>query len=162
MNSRQKIKAFKLVGVYDRRGKKYNGKPSVHFFPKHKSLRQITSRWYYSEKFLKKLRSGRKMKNKENSSYNRLTTMKSYTDLKQSRKLAEILPLETADMCYIKGKAHLGFLYEEYKEFGDSVLQEYEPCWSLAALLNVLPKIHMLKPLLDLEDCSIMYSGTEI
>jgi len=26
--------------------------------------------------------------------------MKSYTDLEQSRKLAEILPLETADMCY--------------------------------------------------------------
>ena len=66
--------------------------------------------------------------------------MKSFTDLEQSRKLAEILPLDTADMCYIKGKAHLGFLYEEYKECGDTVLQEYEPCWSLAALLSVIPK----------------------
>lgn len=66
--------------------------------------------------------------------------MKSYTDLNQARKLTEILPLESADMCYIKGKAHLGFLYEEYKEFGDSILQEYEPCWSLSSLLDVLPK----------------------
>lgn len=67
--------------------------------------------------------------------------MKSYVDLKQSRRLAEILPLESADMCYINGKkAHLGFLYEEYKEFGDSILQDYEPCWSLAALLEIIPK----------------------
>lgn len=66
--------------------------------------------------------------------------MKSYVDLNQARKLAEILPLESADMCYIKGKAHLGFLYEEYKEAGDSVLQDYEPCWSLSSLLRVLPQ----------------------
>lgn len=66
--------------------------------------------------------------------------MKPFTDLKQARRLAEILPLESADMCYINGKAHLGFLYEEYKEFGDTVLQDYEPCWSLAALLSVIPK----------------------
>lgn len=58
MKSRQKIKAFKLVGVYDRRGKKYNGKPIVYFFPRLQSLRQITSLWYDSEKSLKKLRSG--------------------------------------------------------------------------------------------------------
>jgi hypothetical protein len=65
--------------------------------------------------------------------------MKSYVDLNQARKLAEILPLESADMCYIKGKAQLGFLYEEYKELGDTVLQDYEPCWSLSPLLSVLP-----------------------
>jgi hypothetical protein len=66
--------------------------------------------------------------------------MKSYTDLEQSKILAKILKLESADMCYIKGKAQLGFLYEEYKEFGDSVLQGYEPCWTLVALLRVLPQ----------------------
>ena len=71
--------------------------------------------------------------------------MKSYTSLDQARKLAEILPLESADMCYIKGKAQLGFLYEEYKEFGDTVLQEYEPCWSLVALLELMPKLHKLQ-----------------
>lgn len=64
--------------------------------------------------------------------------MKSYVDLNQARRLAEILPLESADMCYINSKAHLGFLYEEYKEFGDTVLQDYEPCWSTAALLDML------------------------
>lgn len=65
--------------------------------------------------------------------------MKSYTSLDQARKLVEILPLETADMCYIKGKAQLGFLYEEYKELGDTILQDYEPCWSLASLYSILP-----------------------
>ena len=28
--------------------------------------------------------------------------MKAYTDLQQSKKLAEILPINTADCCYIK------------------------------------------------------------
>jgi len=65
--------------------------------------------------------------------------MKSYTDIEQSKKLAEILPLESADMCFINNKPQLGFLCEEYYEFGDTILQDYYPCWSLAALLNVLP-----------------------
>ena len=65
--------------------------------------------------------------------------MKSYTDLEQSRKLTEILPLESADMCYIEDKPNIGFLYEEYKEFGDTILQNYYPCWSLAALISIIP-----------------------
>ena len=61
--------------------------------------------------------------------------MKSYTDLEQSKKLAEILPIESADMCY-------PLPYEE----GDKPLLEQggfgsTPCWSLAALLNLLPSI---------------------
>lgn len=64
--------------------------------------------------------------------------MKSYTDLKQTKKLAEFLPLESADMCYIKDKPNIGFLQKEYKEFGDTILQDYYPCWSLAALLDIL------------------------
>lgn len=88
--------------------------------------------------------------------------MKSYVDLDQARKLAEILPLESADMCYIKGKAHLGFLYEEYKECGDTVLQEYEPCWSLAALLSVIPKRikedYIFRIDVGIEDSSIWYN----
>ena len=65
--------------------------------------------------------------------------VKSYTNIEQSRKLAEILPLESADMCYIQDKPNIGFLQEEYKEFGDTILQDYYPCWSLSALLNALP-----------------------
>lgn len=53
--------------------------------------------------------------------------MKSYTDINQSRKLAEILPLESADMMHDR----LIVI-----PFNDGSLT---PCWSLAALLNVLP-----------------------
>jgi hypothetical protein len=63
---------------------------------------------------------------------------KAFTDLEQSKKLAEILPLDSADMCYIQNKPKIGFLQKEYEEFGDSILQDYFPCWSLAALLNIL------------------------
>ena len=42
MNSRQRIKALKIKGIYDRRGKKYNDKP----FAKSENLRRITSLWH--------------------------------------------------------------------------------------------------------------------
>ena len=62
--------------------------------------------------------------------------MENYTNLKQSKKLAEILPLESADMCYINGdvgKISIG-------EWENNVHDEDDiPCWSLAALLNVIP-----------------------
>ena len=72
--------------------------------------------------------------------------MKSYTDISQSKKLAEILPLESADMCYGIDDDTLKYNslpwlipYRKYtaKEF-------YIPCWSLAALLGVLsyPSLH--------------------
>ncbi len=35
-------------------------------------------------------------------------------------------------------------------------------CWSLAALLSVLPKINGLKPILDLEENSIQYTGIDL
>ena len=62
--------------------------------------------------------------------------MKSYTDLEQSRKLADILPLESADMYYINssvGKIHIGGWKDEMHDEDDL------PCWSLAALLAILP-----------------------
>ena len=63
--------------------------------------------------------------------------MKAYTDLSQSKKLAEILPIETADMRYVPfGDTHPWVWNEEVKLLEkDSV-----PCWSLAALLSVIPK----------------------
>lgn len=59
--------------------------------------------------------------------------MKAYTDLEQSKKLAEILPIETADMRY----APFG---DTHPWFGDITLIEKDaiPCWSLAALLEIL------------------------
>ena len=67
--------------------------------------------------------------------------MKSYTDLEQSKKLAEILPLESADMWYPgddEDDIECGFgdiQQELYINYGDG-----HPCWSLAALLSVIPK----------------------
>ena len=39
-----------------------------------------------------------------------MAAIKSYTDLEQSRKLAEILPLESADMFYVAGKGEPIFI----------------------------------------------------
>ena len=62
--------------------------------------------------------------------------MKAYTDLEQSEKLSEILPLESADMRYAPfGDTHPWVWDGEVRLLEkDSV-----PCWSLAALLSVLP-----------------------
>lgn len=61
--------------------------------------------------------------------------VKSYTDIEQSRKLAEILSLESADMRYAPfGDTHPWFWDGHLLEKGAI------PCWSLAALFNVLPE----------------------
>lgn len=80
--------------------------------------------------------------------------MKSYTDLEQSKKLAEILPLETADMHYNNGCCR-GVDYTEpfsaelmpYQEalhlmkiYKTNFMFQVIPCWSLTALLGVIPK----------------------
>ena len=63
--------------------------------------------------------------------------MKAYTDISQSQKLAEILPLESADGYWFKG-----FPAQPYMVYtkGTPNPGEHIPCWSLAALLDVLPK----------------------
>lgn len=83
--------------------------------------------------------------------------MKSCTDIKQSMKLAEKLPLESADMCWcnnsIKGvnytdefSANL-YTVKEMKEVFDTTLNGWDkyweliPCWSLSALLGILPSV---------------------
>ena len=63
--------------------------------------------------------------------------MKSYTSIEQSKKLAEILPTESADMVYVSTGYSARALPKE-----DEDAQAYPsivPCWSLAALLGVLP-----------------------
>lgn len=79
-----------------------------------------------------------------------MTALKAYTDIEQSKKLAEILPLESADMEYIleqwiDEKTHRH--KEGYCEFpvvkvdDDCPLQPITlPCWSLAALLESIPQ----------------------
>ena len=62
--------------------------------------------------------------------------MKSYTDLEQSKRLAEILPLESADMCYPLPCEDGDKPLLEQGGFGST------PCWSLAALLSVIKPIN--------------------
>jgi hypothetical protein len=67
--------------------------------------------------------------------------MKSYTDIEQSRKLAEILPLESADMYYTAGLNVNGKHYYKtpYIMECKEDLNEYTlPCWSIASLLSAL------------------------
>lgn len=64
--------------------------------------------------------------------------MKSYTDLEQSKKLAEILPLESADMYYPLMEDNIP-CEKAYSKDGEYLPGEDIECWSLAALLDVLP-----------------------
>lgn len=55
MNSRQRIKALKIAGVYDRRGKKYNDTPLMYLFARYENLRDITNNLYAFRKTLREL-----------------------------------------------------------------------------------------------------------
>ena len=60
--------------------------------------------------------------------------MKLCTNISQSKALVEILPRESANMCYL----HVNGTY--FCDIKDGVLEDEDiPAWSLAALLNVLP-----------------------
>ena len=61
--------------------------------------------------------------------------MKAYTSLEQSQKLAEILPIESADAYYTVIDQGL---YLEVKQ-GIEPSKDDIPCWSLAALFDILP-----------------------
>lgn len=74
---------------------------------------------------------------------------KSYTDLEQSKLLAEILPLDSADMWWLyitaQGK-RIAMMHEEPDPHYLARMESYGiedaaiPCWSLAALFDTLPK----------------------
>jgi len=72
-----------------------------------------------------------------------MATIKSYTDLEQSKKLAKILPLESADMCignYVGKSGKVDGTNVHYYPKGESFgAPQIIEAWSLAALLNVLP-----------------------
>jgi hypothetical protein len=91
-----------------------------------------------------------------------MVTIKSFTSLEQSQRLAEILNHESADMFYAdllddnKHKYNVHIL-ESYglKTFEDTKTREskrlsFLPCWSLSALLNVMPKDKSI-------DCAISF-----
>ena len=96
--------------------------------------------------------------------------MKSYTDIKQSKTLINILSLESADAKYgyIAPYEYSDRMYDEgydeipypiafiKKDYSNFFVEEYDdelPCWSLAALLNVLPNgIDIIKEEADTEN----------
>lgn len=70
--------------------------------------------------------------------------MKSYTDLEQSKKLTEILSKDSADMYYMETSPNnytIGVLQRMERDMLLNQAEYYKmfPCWSLTALLNVLP-----------------------
>lgn len=80
--------------------------------------------------------------------------MKAYTDLEQSRKLAEILPIESADMYYPWYIEDDGDTIESGHRITTPYIGNFVehrinkmvlPCWSLAALLSVLPRFIKFK-----------------
>lgn len=63
--------------------------------------------------------------------------MKAYTDIEQSKKLAKILPFKSADMYYREWKRDT----KDIRIANVGTAGELDlPCWSLAALLSVLPE----------------------
>jgi hypothetical protein len=94
-----------------------------------------------------------------------MATIRAYTTIEQSRKLAEFLPLESADMHYHYDNdfgelESIPTITEEDDHF--ALFPKDFRCWSLAKLLDILPKIHGAKPILDLEENSIQYTGIDL
>lgn len=106
--------------------------------------------------------------------------MIAYTSLEQSKKLAEILPLETADMVYLyQGtKDDKEYYSLDCHPWADDCNSKDLPAWSLAALLDLMPLIdtedgktepilsktirgyHFLyKSLHTTRDCTLMYNN---
>lgn len=79
--------------------------------------------------------------------------MKTFTDLGQSKKLAEILPLDSADCFYkrfVDNYNAIQYILETYSYNKGADKIHDLPCWSLSALLDVLPRIEHLRPSIDL------------
>ena len=76
-------------------------------------------------------------------------TYKTCTDLPQSKKLAEILPTESADCHFSANVSPKGYL--EKPIWGNPEYVNYSafPCWSLAALLEIIRKPTAFDLLID-------------
>ena len=82
--------------------------------------------------------------------------MKSYTSKEQAKKLAEFLSIESADMRFCFSHTLGGRITGHYPMIGREPSMGTIPCWSLAALLSVLPKginISTPKPVNELGYC---------
>ena len=68
-----------------------------------------------------------------------MATIKSYTDLEQSKKLVEFLPIESADMHSEAVDDEGNIVFIVVNGLGDKTKSNYgSPVWSLTALLGIL------------------------
>jgi hypothetical protein len=81
--------------------------------------------------------------------------MRAYTDLEQSKKLTEILPLESADMRFCFSHTLGGRITGHYPMIGREPSMGTIPCWSLAALFSMLPKSAYLEKGSSTELCRV-------
>ena len=65
--------------------------------------------------------------------------MKSYTDLEQSKKLAEILPLESADMHYVLTDSDLETYSPGLEIPKPDLIQNSEEIWLVHSWVNAYP-----------------------
>jgi hypothetical protein len=63
-----------------------------------------------------------------------MATIKAFTDLSQNKTLSKILSIDTADMYWYFG--NIKFMDDDY----DPNIVQNSACWSLTALLKLLPK----------------------
>lgn len=81
--------------------------------------------------------------------------MKAYTDLEQSSKLAEILPIESTDN-YYSWHDERYYIVNKDCPYPYSI-KERIPCWSLSALLNYLREIDFF-PNIEPDEHSVIMS----
>ena len=90
-----------------------------------------------------------------------MATIKAYSDLEQSRKLVEILPLESADMIWVLANPDLPMIRAiAYEDSEKSKYYEILPAWSLAALLDVLPYPYIEQNYKGKWTCSVEHGNT--
>ena len=79
-----------------------------------------------------------------------MAIIKSFTDISQSNTLSNILPLESADMHSEAIDINGDMVFIVISGLGDKTKSNYgSPVWSLAALLDVLPKIGSEEPMIQ-------------
>lgn len=72
--------------------------------------------------------------------------MKSYTDIEQCKKLAEILPIESADMgwnVFVDDSTRCLPIDDWDLSKNGEGGAKFIPCWSLTALLDVIPNVSL-------------------
>ena len=87
-------------------------------------------------------------------------TIKSYTDLEQSKALVKILPIESADMCFVNDGTAIKIDANSYnvrKHMWKGGGVQLIPCWSLASLLKALSTLLDAMPKDESIECSISF-----